>query len=70
MEDLMTVVTSFIAHIYGRRSKKYKGIVKTVEGASKTLKRAIITESIYLGGPRLANASGLGEVYKQEVHAP
>ena len=35
VEDLVAIVTSFAARIYGRRSKKYKRVVKTVEEAVK-----------------------------------
>ncbi len=35
VEDLVAVVTSFAARIYGRRSKKYKRVVKAVEEAVK-----------------------------------
>ena len=33
VEDLVAIVTSFAARIYGRRSKKYKRLVKAVEEA-------------------------------------
>ena len=35
VEDLVAIVTSFAARIYGRRSKKYKRVVKAVEEAVK-----------------------------------
>ena len=35
MEDLVAIVTSFAARIYGRRSKKYRKVVKAVEDAVK-----------------------------------
>ncbi len=35
VEDLVAIVTSFAARIYGRRSKKYKRVVKAVEEALK-----------------------------------
>jgi excisionase family DNA binding protein len=35
VEDLVAIVTSFAARIYGRRSRKYKRVVKAVEDAVK-----------------------------------
>jgi putative resolvase len=35
IEDLVAIVTSFAAHIYGRRSKKYKKVVRAIEEAVK-----------------------------------
>ena len=35
IEDLVSIVTSFAARIYGKRSKKYKKVVKAVEEAVK-----------------------------------
>ena len=35
VEDLVAIVASFAARIYGRRSKKYKKVVKAVEDAVK-----------------------------------
>ncbi len=35
VEDLVAIVTSFAARIYGKRSKKYKRVVKAVEDAIK-----------------------------------
>ena len=35
VEDLVAIVTSFAARIYGRRSKKYKKVVRAVEEAVK-----------------------------------
>ena len=33
VEDLVAIVTGFVARIYGRRSKKYMKVVKAVEDA-------------------------------------
>ena len=35
VEDLVAIVTSFAARIYGKRSKKYKKVVRAVEEAVK-----------------------------------
>ena len=35
VEDLVAIITSYAAQIYGRRSKKYKKVVKAVEDTVK-----------------------------------
>ena len=61
VEDLIKIFTSFVSRIYGKRSHKYKKVMKAVERQLKTLEKTVVLVSLPL---TKIKAKVLGRIYQ------